>query len=297
MSKAGDLLWSHKSRAIMRYVIVALLVVVAWQVSRLADRANEEEAEATTTEAILAEACGVADEEELERQGLIEECRLAQAGELGDAIPEEGLAEPDEEPSDVEPDVIEDDPESEVAPAPPPLGPSNEQVEAAVDDYFAANPPVPNETAIRSAVSAFLTRNPPEPGRPPTRGEIRGAVEAALLANPPEPGEDGADGAPGEPGPQGPPPSPEAILAAVESYCAINNGCVGPQGPAGADGQNGQNGQDGVADVSMVGCEQQEGTYIDSVVPSYDASTRTITITCTQAEDQGLVPGGGSETP
>jgi hypothetical protein len=46
-------------------------------------------------------------------------------------------------------------------------------------------------------------------------------------------GPQGPDGKPGRP------PTKAEIAAAVEAYCAENNGCIGPQGPAGANGKDG----------------------------------------------------------
>jgi len=295
VSRIRDALWSEKARTIARYAIIALLVLIAWLVSGLRDKANEEESTATAAERIAAEACGVASFEELEEQGLLAECEAAQKGELDEAIPEDNLPDPGEDSTDVEPDVIEDDPDSDdVDPAPQPLGPTNNQVQDAVDDWFLAHPvDGVDDAELRAAVAGYLTANPPEPGRPPTNGEIRQAVTAYLTANPPEPGEDGEDGEDGAPGP---PPTVEAVAEAVASYCANQPGgsCEGPQGergPEGPQGQQGEQGPQGPPGVVSVNdqCNPAPGEVITDVSITGPVDG-VVTLTCTTAPG---FPGGG----
>lgn len=96
-------------------------------------------------------------------------------------------------------------------------GPTDAQVQAAVDGYLMQHPPagtVP-ASAITDAVDAYLTVNPPAPGPGPTQQQIASAVATYMAANPAPAGPAGATGADGSPGP------------------------AGPQGPAGADGAQG----------------------------------------------------------
>jgi len=116
-------------------------------------------------------------------------------------------------------------------PGPPP---SDEQVLAAVEDYFAQNPVEDGADAspaqIAAAVIAYLTENPPaagEPGPPPTDAQILTAVTTYLAANPPPAGVDGKDGVDGEPGRA---PTAEEILTALETWLAENPIPVCPEG-------------------------------------------------------------------
>lgn len=80
---------------------------------------------------------------------------------------------------------------------------------------------------------------PGEDGTPGANG-TPGAVGAR--------GSNGSDGAPGAQGPQGvagPGPSDEQVAAAVATFCAANNGCMGPQGTQGAPGPVGEPGLPG----------------------------------------------------
>jgi hypothetical protein len=115
-------------------------------------------------------------------------------------------------------------------PAGPP--PTDEQVAAAVEDFFRLNPvedgESPSPAAIAAAVTNYLAEHPPEQGEPgpaPTAEQIAAAVETYLLANPAPagpPGPAGADGADGEDGEDGHTPTAEelaaATAAAVEDY-------------------------------------------------------------------------------
>jgi hypothetical protein len=103
-------------------------------------------------------------------------------------------------------------------------GPSDQQVQAAVDVYLAANPPTANVStdALTTVVDAYLTLHPPAAGPPPSNAQVATAVAAYMAVNPPpsgpagpqgvagSPGVDGAQGVQGPPGPQGvagPPPA------------------------------------------------------------------------------------------
>lgn len=106
-------------------------------------------------------------------------------------------------------------------------GPSDAQVQAAVDVYLGQHPPtgtVPTP-AIDAAVTVYLTQHPPAPGPPPSDAQVAAAVATYMAANP----------APsGPPGPQGQPGVGQT-------------GPAGPQGPVGPAGPQGQAGDPGPA--------------------------------------------------
>lgn len=120
----------------------------------------------------------------------------------------------------------------------------------------------PTASQVASAVSTYCN----------DKGECRGPVGSK--------GDTGAQGATGATGAQGPPPTDAQIQQAVNAYCDANNGCRGPQG---ADGQQGPQGEPGVVDVvTDSSCDQVSGQVIDSVQATYNAGSKTITLTCTQ---------------
>lgn len=102
-------------------------------------------------------------------------------------------------------------------------GPSDVQVQNAVNRYLAANPPTPNVStdALTTVVTAYLVQHPPAPGPPPSDAQISSAVGAYMAAHPAPSGPPGPSGSPGQTGQNG------------------QNGQVGPPGPAGQNGQNG----------------------------------------------------------
>jgi hypothetical protein len=132
----------------------------------------------------------------------------------------------------------------ELLDAPPPkpvaVGPSQEDIEAAVADHLVEHPPPagrpPTVAEITSAVAEYLTAHPPRPGRPPTPTEIATAVADYLTANPPSAGQDGADGVDGA---DAPAPTAEQIAAAVNDWLEANPPPPGPSGPAGPAGPEG----------------------------------------------------------
>lgn len=130
----------------------------------------------------------------------------AQIDALYDALAAEQQAAEDrgEQPVAPAPEELLEDPGA----APPnPVGPSDDQVLAAVEAYFAVHPVEDGEDAspaqITTAVVNYLTEHPPEPGEP------------------------------------GPAPTEEQVLSAVATYLSENPPPQGPQGPAGADGEDG----------------------------------------------------------
>lgn len=104
-------------------------------------------------------------------------------------------------------------------------GPSDVQVQSAVDAYLAVHPPASGAGASDSqvivAVTAYLHANPPPPGPPgpgPTDTQISDAVAVYMAAHPPPAGPQGS------PGPQG------------SQGVAGSAGAQGPAGPTGATG-------------------------------------------------------------
>lgn len=95
-----------------------------------------------------------------------------------------------------------------------------------------AGPP-PTDEQVAAAVEDFFRLNPVEDGESPSPAAIAAAVTNYLAEHPPEQGE------------PGPGPTAEQIAAAVEAYLLANPAPAGPQGPAGADGEDGEDGEDG----------------------------------------------------
>jgi hypothetical protein len=89
--------------------------------------------------------------------------------------------------------------------------------------------PPPSDDQVRAAVEEYFARNPPSPGRPPTPAEIAVAVINYLTEHPP---------AAGPPGERGPGPTAQQIGDAVREYLTANPPAAGPQGEPGQDGQD-----------------------------------------------------------
>lgn len=98
-------------------------------------------------------------------------------------------------------------------------GPSDEQVDAAVERWCQVNGCVGQPTAAQVVEALATYCN--------DRGQCIGPRGGD--------GRDGTDGTDGAVGSQGPPPSDEQIVAALESYCAAHDGC---RGRAGKDGED-----------------------------------------------------------
>jgi hypothetical protein len=114
-------------------------------------------------------------------------------------------------------------------------GPTQQQINQAVEDYFRAHPlpegKPPTVQQVASAVGDYLRANPPAPGRPPTSDEIAVATAAYIAAHAEDfRGETGEQGGKGE---RGPGPTAEDVASAVASYCAVDDRCRGDQGPQG----------------------------------------------------------------
>jgi hypothetical protein len=110
-------------------------------------------------------------------------------------------------------------------------GPSDAQVQAAVDVYLAAHPPAAgasaSDTQVLDAVTVYLVAHPPAPGQNATAAQISTAVAAYMAANPAPSGPAGAAG------PSGPAGNPG------------QDGSQGPVGPVGPPGQSGAPGSPG----------------------------------------------------
>lgn len=94
-------------------------------------------------------------------------------------------------------------------------GPSDAQVQAAVDTYLAAHPPSGTVPAaqVEADVAGYLSLHPPASGRDASAAQIDASVAAYMAAHPAPsgpPGQDGQDGKQGNPGVNGAPGSPPA---------------------------------------------------------------------------------------
>lgn len=301
-----DRLRNPWARGSVQALIVLALIVIAWQVRSVSQRADDNERTATAVNAILAQSCGAASFEELRGRGLVEECRLAQDGSLTKAIPDKKLPSADADPGDVDPDVVDDDDSSTPADLLPPATPAEVAVGRSVANYMTRNPLSVQpgyERAIARATATYLSANPPAKGRPPTTAEIQDAVRAALEANPPVPGTNGVNGTDGASGANGvsvtstalagcdlvfsysdgstakvgpicgangepgPAPTDKQIAQAVAAYCEGNGACRGERGPAGVV-------------QTTDSCESVPGRYVSNVDisgPSGDPATLTLT--------------------
>jgi hypothetical protein len=155
------------------------------------------------------------------RQGDQIEHQGAQIDALAGALAAEQEAAEDrgESPVAPAPEELIEDPNAE---APEAVGPTDEQVLDAVEDYFRQHPVEDGEDAspamIAAAVINYLTEHPPaagEPGPPPSDDQVSNAVATYLAANPPPAGAPGADGADGE---DGHTPTSEEIQAELAAY-------------------------------------------------------------------------------
>jgi hypothetical protein len=120
---------------------------------------------------------------------------------------QQALEDRGETPVAADPEEIIEDPDVD---PPAPVGPTDEQVQAAVEAYFREHPVQDGENAspaqIAVAVINYLSENPPaqgEPGPPPSAEQISNAVAAHLAANPPPPGPPGPAGTNGTDGKDG----------------------------------------------------------------------------------------------
>jgi hypothetical protein len=149
-----------------------------------------------------------------------------------------------------------------VDPSEPVAGPQGEQ----------GRPPTPAEISL--AVQSYCSGGRCD-GKNPTAAQVAKAV--SIYCNERDncrgaTGEQGIPGSDGAEGPQGPGPTNAQVAQAVADYCADGR-CKGPQGDPGPSGQT------GVVAVNVEGCQELVGKL--SLDATYNADTRTITITCT----------------
>lgn len=102
-------------------------------------------------------------------------------------------------------------------------GPSDAQVQAAVDNYLAEHPPTASasDAEISAEVSEYLTAHPPAAGPAPSASQVASAVTAYMAANPAPSGPAGSPGATGAVGPQGPagPTGPQGLAGSPGPAC------------------------------------------------------------------------------
>jgi hypothetical protein len=144
-------------------------------------------------------------------------------------LEQQGIEEKGGTPIAPAPEEIIEDPDVD---PPLPVGPTDEQVQEAVEAYFREHPVQDGENAspaqIAAAVINYLTENPPAPGQPgppPSDEQISNAVAAYLAANPPPPGppgQDGTNGTDGKDGEDADPLTSEEIQAQLDAYLAAN---------------------------------------------------------------------------
>jgi hypothetical protein len=117
-------------------------------------------------------------------------------------------------------------------------GPSQSQIDDAVNRYFAAHPlpagQLPPVSEVASLVATYLAANPPAPGANATPQMVTDAVTNYCGSHN------------GCAGPAGQNATDSQVATEVANYCAAHDNCAGPQGTAGANGQNGTNGTNGV---------------------------------------------------
>jgi len=110
-------------------------------------------------------------------------------------------------------------------------GPSDAQVQVAVDTYLGLHPPSGTVPAaqVEADVTSYLALHPPAPGKDATDAQVASAVAAYMAAHPAPSGPAGAAGSPGAQGSPG----------------VGQTGPAGAAGPAGAPGPPGQDGAPG----------------------------------------------------
>lgn len=98
--------------------------------------------------------------------------------------------------------------------------------------------PGPSQAEIDASVNAYFAAHPLPAGQLPPVSEVAGLVASYIAANPP------AAGVPGQNA------TAAMVSDAVTNYCAANNGCAGPQGATGAAGPSGAQGEQGQQGVA-----------------------------------------------
>jgi len=120
---------------------------------------------------------------------------------------------------------------------PPGPGPSQAEIDGAVNRYFDAHPlpagQLPPVTEVAGLVAQYLQANPPAAGQNASPQMVADAVMNYC------------DGHNGCAGPAGQNATDTQVATAVANFCAAHDGCRGPQGAAGQDGVNGKDGANG----------------------------------------------------
>lgn len=147
-------------------------------------------------------------------------------------------------------------------------GPSQAQIDQAVNNYFTQHPPGATPAMVAMQVAAYLTANPPPAGRAPTQQEIATATSDYLTAH--------AAQFQGQAGTPGQNATDEQVSSAVAAFCSTHNGCVGPVGAAGQNGKDGAQGAQGVSVTNVVFQRDATGTC-QAVITLHDPATSTDT--------------------
>jgi hypothetical protein len=133
--------------------------------------------------------------------------------------------------------VEEPGPSGPSGPAGP--GPSQDEINAAVNAYFGVHPLPPGQlppvSEVAGLVAQYLQANPPAAGQNATPGMVSDAVSSYCAAN---------NGCAGPAGATGPGATDAQVQQQVATYCAAHDNCAGP---AGTNGTNGSNGAPGPA--------------------------------------------------
>lgn len=166
-------------------------------------------------------------------------------------------------------------------------GPSQAQVNAAVDSYLAANPPSGSVPAgeIQTDVTAYLVAHPVQ-GQTPSDAQVATAVAAYLAIHPPPSGPSGPTGAAGAAGSPGAPGL---------------DGNPGPSGPTGPQGPPGQDGAPGAPPAGWGYVDPSGTTYVCtpasgpsspwySCAPQAPTTTAPATITTTAESSAPTAP-------
>lgn len=145
-----------------------------------------------------------------------------------------------------------------------------------------AQGPGPSDTQVQAAVQAYLVAHPIA-GKPPTTDQVAAVVAVYMAQHPPAVGPTGPAGATGA---QGPPPSDTQIAAAVavwEQSHPAPSGPPGPSGPAGPSGigQTGPQGPQGVpgsvGPTGATGPAPSGWVYVDRLGATHTCSPSTQT--------------------
>ncbi len=130
-------------------------------------------------------------------------------------------------------------------------GPSDAQVQTAVDVYLSAHPPTANVSAdaLTTVVTAYLTQHPPAAGPPPSDTQVSNAVATYMAAHPAPSGPAGPTGSAGAPGATG------------------QTGAQGPEGPQGVQGPQGDPGPTGATGPPPAGW-----TWTDQLGTTYNCT-------------------------